>query len=265
MSVTYLTSQDKIQVKIPGFHHINKPQQSKTEKGGGVGACFASCLPVPRREDLDHLEVECIWLGILFSETGGILIGIYRPPDTSKYLVNLYKGKLRSILGLVSIENKEILVLGDLNCNYLINSEHKEIKHIITASGLKQLITSPMRITNQSSTLIDVICSIESKIISITKVIPMGRSEHETVLYARKLDNIKQPSRDITCRNFSNYNPALYCDDIKIEDFDQLHSQTCITSAIEKFNSILSRNIDKLSPFIQKRVKGCLCLKDACV
>ena len=186
LSETHLTSQNETQVKIPGFHYINKPRKSRAEKGGGVGAYVASYLPYQRREDLEHPEVECIWLEFLFPKSRGILICIiYRPPDSSKYLPNQYEEKLRSMLELVSIENKEILMLGDLNCNYLANSDHKEIKHIISASGLKQLITSPTRITNQSSTLIDVICSNEPQNISITKVIPAGLRDHEMVGCAR--------------------------------------------------------------------------------
>ena len=163
------------------------------------------------------------------------------------------------MLELVSIENKEILMLGDLNCNYLVNSDHKEIKHIISASGLKQLIKSPTRITNQSSTLVDVICSNEPQNINITKVIPTGLSDHEMVGCTRKLNSIKQPSRDILCRNYANYNPALFCEDIKSEGFEEIYSKTCINSALEKFNSILNRNIDKHAPVIKKRVKGRLC------
>ena len=160
------------------------------------------------------------------------------------------------MLELVSTENKEILMLGDLNCNYLVNSDHKEIKHIISASDLKQLIKSPTRITNQSSTLIDVICSNEPQNISITKVYPTGLSDHEMVGCARKLNSIKQPSRDILCRNYANYNPALFCEDIKREGFEEIYSETCIYSALEKFNSIVNRNIDKHAPVIKKKGKG---------
>ena len=51
----------------------------------------------------------------------------------------------------------------------------------------------------------------------------------------------------------------MFREDLKNEEFDQLYSETCTTSAFEKFNSILSRNIDEHAPFIKKRVKGRLC------
>ena len=163
------------------------------------------------------------------------------------------------MLELVSIENKEILMLGDLNCNYLAKSDHKELKNIISSSGLKQLIKSPTRITNQSSTLIDVICSNEPQNISIAKFIPAGLSDHEMIGCVRKLNNIKQSSRDIRCRNYTNYNPVSFCKDLEQQDFDQLYFEKCMNSALEKFIHGVSRCIDKHAPVVKKRVKGCFC------
>ena len=75
----------------------------------------------------------------------------------------------------------------------------------------------------------------------------------------RKLNNIKQPSRDIRCRNYTNYNPVSFCGDLKHENFNQLYSETCIKSALEKFNRGVSQCIEKHAPVVKKRVKGRLC------
>ena len=40
-----------------------------------------------------------------------------------------------------------------VNCNYLVNSDHKELKSILTAFGLKQLIKDPTRVTQDSRSL----------------------------------------------------------------------------------------------------------------
>jgi len=47
--------------------------------------------------------------------------------------------------------------------------------------GLKQLIITPTRITRESKTLIDVICSNVPHNISSVKVIPAGLSDHELI------------------------------------------------------------------------------------
>ena len=38
----------------------------------------------------------------------------------------------------VDYENKEAILTGDLNCNYLVHNDHKEIKEILYRNKLKQ-------------------------------------------------------------------------------------------------------------------------------
>ena len=56
------------------------------------------------------------------------------------------------------IENKKMIIAGDLNCKYLINNQRK-IKDAIKLNGLKQLVDQPTRITITSKTLIEVIAT----------------------------------------------------------------------------------------------------------
>ena len=49
--------------------------------------------------------------------------------------------------------------MGDINCNFLKKSNDADIKSIRDANGLEQMVKDPTRITHESSTLIDVICT----------------------------------------------------------------------------------------------------------
>ena len=159
----------------------------------------------------------------------------------------------------VSTENKECILTGDINCNYLVSSDHKEIKSILAYFGLKQLITSPTRITRESKTLIDVICSNEPHNISSVKVIPAGLSDHELIRCARKLNNVKFKPRIITCRNFAKYDPKLFCEDLKSANLEDVYSSNSVNEAWASFRDILQRCIDKHAPLISKKIKGRLC------
>ena len=57
------------------------------------------------------------------------------------------------------IENKKMIIAGDLNCKYLIKNNKREIKDAIKLNGLKQLVDQPTRITLTSKTLIKVIAT----------------------------------------------------------------------------------------------------------
>ena len=52
---------------------------------------------------------------------------------------------------------KEIILLGDVNVNFLDSTNGKDFKSILNLFGLKQLIQKPTRITDSTSTLIDII------------------------------------------------------------------------------------------------------------
>ena len=52
---------------------------------------------------------------------------------------------------------KEIILLGDVNVNCLDSTNGKDFKSILNLFGLNQLIHKPTRITDSTSTLIDII------------------------------------------------------------------------------------------------------------
>ncbi len=163
------------------------------------------------------------------------------------------------MMDIISTENKEILILGDLNCNYQDKTDHKEWKDLLSSFGLRQLIKAPTRITRLFSTLNDVICSNEPQNVSSATVIPAGLSDHELIACVRKMHNMKQKPREISCRNDSKYNRASFCEDLESRNFDHIYSAVSINAPLKMFNKILTQSMDKHAPFVKKRIKGRLC------
>ena len=109
--------ESEAEVQIEGYTFIAKSRDSG--QGGGVGVYISSSIPFQRRMDLEQEDVECIWIETLFPKTKCFLVGIiYRPPDSSKYLCVNFNCKFESVLSTVSAENKECILLGDINCNF---------------------------------------------------------------------------------------------------------------------------------------------------
>ncbi len=54
-------------------------------------------------------------------------------------------------------DNKEIILSGDMNCDYSKRSDNRNLKDIIKINGLKQMITEPTRVTESTSSLIDIV------------------------------------------------------------------------------------------------------------
>ena len=47
--------------------------------------------------------------------------------------------------------------MGDMNVNYLIENDHEVMKDIFTDNGFKQILNTPTCVTDQTSSLIDLI------------------------------------------------------------------------------------------------------------
>ena len=60
------------------------------------------------------------------------------------------------MLSTTAIENKETIIAGDLNSNYLLPRDHADIKFSFSSNGFKQVINEPTRTTKNSKTLIEI-------------------------------------------------------------------------------------------------------------
>ena len=181
-------------LNIPGYNYERKDRVSGT--GGGVGAFIKDGVPYIRRYDLENDSIEMIWLEICFKHTSSFFVGIlYRPPDSSKYLRSDFDVSFEKSLDDLVSEDKEKIILGDINCDYLKADVNGKLKRIINSHGFKQLVSSPTRITDQSRTLTDIIATtVPVNIIKISTILS-GLSDHDMVGCVRKINNTKyEPS-----------------------------------------------------------------------
>ena len=144
----------------------------------------------------------------------------YRPPCSSIDLFLHYESFLEKLdsLGL------EYYLLGDLNCNlasaqYDLNT--RRLCEISDLFGLQQLITEPTRITESSSTLIDLIYTNYTDRVVCSGVSHIGISDHSLTYVYRKL-SLTFPSKGhstISYRNFQNFNRESFRNDIAQQDW----------------------------------------------
>ena len=65
---------------------------------------------------------------------------------------------LRNCLQLIDSDNKESIILGDVNCDFLpenLSSQASELKFITRLYQYDQLISEPTRVTKDTRTLVD--------------------------------------------------------------------------------------------------------------
>ena len=172
--------------------------------GGGIAVYIKVGITYLRQKYLEYDEIEAIWLEILVEKENSFIIGImYSLPENIKSLTQKFKQTLANIL--ISLPNKETVILGDLNCNYLDNKNNLLIKDLFKLRGYKETIKTATWIAKDSSTFIDVILTIPPHNVINANSIISSLSDHNVIKWVNKLNNIKLNPRTIKCRDCKNY------------------------------------------------------------
>ena len=246
---------DTEQFEIQGYDFIYKSRDKGT--GGGVGVYIRSNLDYGIREDLENPEIESICIEIKPKKSKSwIFCTMYRPPDSSKYLSKNFQTLLENILNLINRENKESMIMGDVNINYLVKDDHKTLKELFNVNGYDQLIKRATRTTKDTATLIDVILTSNATHINRPEVINCSWSDHDIIACCRKLNHIKFEPETIKCRDYSKYNVDTINNELLNIDWSAVYNSACPIDSLHKLSSILKETLDKHAPFITKRIKG---------
>jgi hypothetical protein len=140
-------------VGIQGYDMVAK---HRNREGGGVALYYRSTLNVINRTDLVPAEVEAVCLEIIKPKSKPMfVVSVYRPPNSS---IELFE-KIETLFQNLDNERKELILVGDLNCDFIKNAANNQTKRLIDLINvfqLTQLIKEPTRITDTTATLLNV-------------------------------------------------------------------------------------------------------------
>ncbi|XP_043963036.1 uncharacterized protein LOC122825625 [Gambusia affinis] len=146
-------------VYIPGFRMWRRDRDSS---GGGVALYVQDHIKTRLRPDLmkaeadeENPEAEIIWVEMKLPDSRPVLLGsCYRPTDNLKHLVQIYD---TMDLVLKEKEEKDILLMGDFNTDWYSDPEKNVAEYVSSKWGLNQIVQDKTRITQKSSSCIDLI------------------------------------------------------------------------------------------------------------
>ena len=212
VSETWLNSTvTNAKVSIDGYKLYRQDRLHK--RGGGVCAFIREDIRVHIPKDIPQVlesYFQQLWLKMQNKKLKSIIVcASYRPPDSPLPSFEvLLKPSYIQALTLC----KPIVILGDLNCNVLSeNSESKALASFMSDVNLSQVITTPTRTTDASSSLIDVILVSNPNIISENGVLNTPISDHLPVFETLKLKLPKPPPPCyiIAVRSYKKYDPTF--------------------------------------------------------
>ena len=152
-------------------------------------------------------------------------------------------------------------ILGDLNISLINNQKHSKwnqaIPRILLTTRSKQLITSPTRITDNSSSLLDHVLTNSPDRISQTGVVDTGLSDHQLIYCTRKVNRTKlNTHKYIRTRSLKNYSQGSYLEKLNEINFPNYSKFKDINDASSAFIGKVTSVIDQIVPTKEIRIKN---------
>ena len=209
-------------ITIHGYNWVSK---DRNRFGGGVGFYIRNTINYCLRPDLNDRDLEILTIEIIKNKVKPFLVTTwYRPPSDSINI--LYK--FENCLKLIDNEDKESIILGDINCDLLGNNTTSlvsELKFITNLYQYEQLIKEPTRVTKDTSSLIDHFYTTNTNHIISSGVTAVTISDHYLIYGIRKFKTFKQPPRFIEYRDFKHFNEqGFMCDLASLSTLNLAHS-----------------------------------------
>ncbi|KAL9966689.1 hypothetical protein ACROYT_G024801 [Oculina patagonica] len=211
------------QFYIKGFRLYRK---DRNRHGGGLFIYVKRELLVNRVSDLEGAKIESIVLTIQTSRSSKklLIIGAYRPPSVPK---TTWEPELNNILLRASQRFEGILLIGDLNCDLSdCNKGAKEgqaLMDLADVYGLSNLIKVPTRVTADSSSLIDVALTNNTRSFVSSGAFDLGLSDHHLIYTVMRTYSPRSSPRTVTARRFKHYDPELFAADVNMVPFHIAH------------------------------------------
>ena len=204
------------EINIPGYII---ERRDRNRQGGGVLMYIRETVKYDLRRDISEVSpaVENIWIEVKCTQSNfnkkSILVACFYRPPSSK--VDYYNGIL-DITEKASLEDKELIILGDLNYNYVFDEtlSSNPLHYIENLYNLTQLVTQATRVTNNSSSLIDVILSSIPDCHVSNDVFKFSLSDHFMVFTCIKAQHDKNNHRTIKYRCYKNFNGDAFINDV---------------------------------------------------
>ena len=165
------------------------------------------------------------------------ILCVYRPPSGN---ISYFLNSLESILNQLFMNPINLIICGNFNINYLVNTNTKlQLDSLLLSYDLYSTVDSPTRISNHSSTAIDNIFMDKFKNANFTiKPLPNGLSDHDAqilTLHDIKIQNLK--AYHYTKRLINDSIISEFQLNLSYESWEEIFTEETVDSI---FNSFLN-------------------------
>ena len=247
------------EISIPAYTFSRNDRNGRS--GGGTLAFVRDGIPYKIRTDLlsSNANIESTVIAITRPKCKSLFIfTIYKAPDQ---LLESLTEELDTALSSISLE-AEVILLGDFNVNFLAtkNDAFRALKRkllsLTSMYNLEQLIDKPTRITENSSTLIDLLFANNNHRIVSSGVLHVNLSDHSLIYCVVKAGVRRAPGRVIEYRSYKTYSKQSFLADPVHVNFDLIDEEQNINVAVSKWDELFTNVADFHAPIKKLRTIG---------
>ena len=186
-------------ILIPGFI-LPIFRRDESCRSGGICVQLKGSLAATRLYNYESPDLELLWLQVKAPGRAFILGVGYRNPALRVEYWERIDNNISRVVDAFGSQN--IILVGDFNED-LLNRNLTHLTDILDSYNLHQLITSPTRITPNTSTLLDPIIVGQTSLVHSAGTLPASCSDHCPVFVNL---NIELPKRITYKRRIYDYN-----------------------------------------------------------
>lgn len=230
--------------------------------GGGV-ALYVRCefkfTPVQLINVDSRIEYIC---GVVYLKGMKLCVCIaYRPPDAPYSCIG---SLMHSLFIDMSPEVDSVVLLGDLNVNFL-NKKRADVSYlenILQSLGLVQIIRDPTRVTDSSSSLIDVLI-VDKNVNPDVGIVDTSNifghngkriTDHKLVYCDVRCDKPRPKAKFVSYRNFKDFDCDRFIEIASSLCWDTIESLQDVDHIANTLTSNITQVFDMCAPVVRKRI-----------
>ena len=158
---------------------------------------------------------------------------------------------------------KNIIVAADLNCDMLKprSLEAVALQDLCDSVNLTQLMKELTRVTETSSTLIEVIMTSSIALVERSGVLKSHISDHYLVYALLKLKISKPPPSYVKVRSYKNYDSQCFVSDLERVPWNEVVLVDDASDMVDRFNKRFLEVLDGHAPVKSVKVKHHLSMR----
>ena len=160
---------DESKLNFDRYYPVKDFRRDRTsDTGGGLLVFISEAITATRRKDLEHPDIETMFIEIRTKNNAFLLCVCYRPPDTPLQFWDDFQAQID---GCKQGSISKLLIVGDLNADpNSVNGPY--LIQFALQNHMLLHIDEPTRITDHSATILDQFISNMTDNITNTEVLP---------------------------------------------------------------------------------------------